>query len=163
MWYVYCLSQWFFTLHVCLWLYHISITKKCDMSITVILFIMLCLCLYRISIIKKCDMSITVLLFIMLCLCLYRISIIKKSNSSIIMICHVCHNFNVINLSAKCDWIVVTSITTPWYSWNTAKVGIKHQSINTSITYMYSETLLHRTLSKPNTYLNQTHFTVPSM
>ena len=71
-----CLSQWFIML--CLWLYCISITKKSDMSITVIYhamslttvsvslrrviclsqwFIMVCLWLYCISITKKSDMS----------------------------------------------------------------------------------------------------------
>ena len=53
---VICLSQWFIML--CLWLYCISITKKSDMSITVIYHAVSDYC---ISITKKSDMSITVI------------------------------------------------------------------------------------------------------
>ena len=95
---VICLSQWFIML--CLWLYCISITKKSDMSITVIYHAMSLTVLYQyhyeewyvyhsdlscyvsdyyISFTKKSDMSITVIYHAMF---LTTVNITKKSDMS---------------------------------------------------------------------------------
>ena len=83
---VICLPQWYIML-ICLWLYCISITKKSDMSITVIYHAYVSDCTVSVSLRRVICLSQW---YIMICQCLwlYCISITKKSDMSITAIYH---------------------------------------------------------------------------
>ena len=121
-----CLSQWF--IMVCLWLYCISITKKSDMSITVIYHDMSLTVLYQYHqdewyvyhsdlswYVSDCTVSVSLRRvirlsqwFIMICLWLYCISITKMSDTSITVIYH---DMSLTTVSVSLRRVIRLSIT----------------------------------------------------
>jgi hypothetical protein len=136
------LSQWFITL--CLWLYCISITKKCDTSIQVIYHTMSLTVLYQyhkevwyiynsdlLHYVSDCSVSVSQRRvihlsqwFITLCLWLYCISITKKCDTSITVIYHT-KSLTVLYQYHKEVWYIYTSDLSHYVSDCTVSVSLR--------------------------------------